>query len=53
MNKEENDINKVLSDDDIQRIKKLVETIKYGTLTLVFQDGRLIQIERNEKIRTN
>ncbi len=40
-----------LSSKDIEQIRAMAESIKYGTITLVFQDGHLIQIERNEKIR--
>lgn len=40
-----------ISDAQIEQIKSLAETIRYGTLTLVFQDGLLTQIDRNEKIR--
>lgn len=35
----------------VKQIQELAETIRYGTITLVFQDGILIQIEKNEKIR--
>lgn len=41
----------ILTDDQIQRIRQAVESIRYGTVTLVIQDGRLIQIDRSEKIR--
>lgn len=34
-----------------QIIDELAKDLKYGTLTLVFQDGLLVQIDRNEKIR--
>ena len=40
-----------LSEQQIQQIQQMAEGIRYGTLTLVFQDGRLIQLERNEKMR--
>ena len=35
----------------LREIQKLAEPIRYGSLTLVFQDGILIQIDKNEKIR--
>ena len=35
----------------LQQIRQLAETIRYGSITLVFQDGVLIQIDKNEKIR--
>ena len=36
---------------DIEKILQLTKTIKYGSITLVIQDGVLIQIETSEKIR--
>ncbi|HTP65283.1 MAG TPA: YezD family protein [Geobacteraceae bacterium] len=33
------------------KIRDALKTIRYGTVTLVIQDGRVIQIDRNEKIR--
>lgn len=35
----------------IQQIQELASTIRYGSITLVFQDGALIQIDKSEKIR--
>ncbi|MBR1744212.1 MAG: YezD family protein [Lachnospiraceae bacterium] len=35
----------------IEKIKKLVKEIKYGSVTLIIQDGKVIQIDKNEKIR--
>ena len=40
-----------ISDAQIQKIQEAVRDIRYGTVTLVIQDGRLIQIDRSEKIR--
>ena len=35
----------------LEQIQQMAETLRYGSLSLVFQDGVLVQIERNEKIR--
>ena len=35
----------------MEEIEKILKQIKYGSITLVVQDGRIIQIERVEKIR--
>ncbi|RWR12539.1 YezD family protein [Siminovitchia fortis] len=35
----------------ISEIKSLLNTMNYGSITLIIQDGVVIQIERNEKIR--
>ena len=44
-------IKKGYTHDDIRKILNFVKTIKYGSITLVIQDGAIIQIETNEKIR--
>lgn len=33
------------------RIRSALRDIRFGTVTLVIQDGRVIQIDKNEKIR--
>ncbi|AGK53342.1 hypothetical protein B1NLA3E_07900 [Bacillus sp. 1NLA3E] len=35
------------------QITQTLETMKYGSITLVVQDGKIIQIEKNEKLRIN
>ena len=32
-------------------LKDLLETLKFGSITLVVQDGKVVQIEKNEKVR--
>lgn len=41
----------VILDRDIKKVIELLETIQYGSVTVVVQDGKVLQIERNEKIR--
>lgn len=38
-------------DNYLDIIKNFIEAIKYGTITIVVQDGKVIQIEKNEKYR--
>ncbi len=33
------------------KIREALKAIRYGTVTLVIQDGRVIQIDKSEKIR--
>ncbi len=40
-----------ITKEQIELIQKQAEGLRYGTLSLVFQDGVLIQIDRNEKMR--
>lgn len=35
----------------LENVKKLINSIQYGSVTLVIQDNYVVQIERNEKIR--
>jgi hypothetical protein len=43
--------NKKKDNKPIEMISKMVGEIKYGTVTVVIQDGKVIQIESNEKFR--
>lgn len=38
-------------EDFLEQIAKLIKEIKYGTVTIVIQDGKVIQIDKTEKIR--
>lgn len=38
-------------DEALNEAKKIINEIKYGSVTLIVQDGVVIQIERQEKIR--
>lgn len=33
------------------QLEEILKTMKFGSVTLVVQDGKIIQIEKNEKIR--
>ena len=48
---ERTDAKTILTDDLIETIRQATKSIRYGTVTLVIQDGRLIQTDRSEKIR--
>jgi hypothetical protein len=43
--------NDSLSPEDLKRLLDLVKTVRYGSVTLVIQDGKVIQIDKNEKMR--
>lgn len=37
---------------DLERVvRDTLKSIRFGTVTLVIQDGRVIQVDKNEKIR--
>ncbi|PWJ50337.1 YezD family protein [Faecalicatena contorta] len=41
----------VITEKDIQKVIEFIEAVQYGSITLVIQDGRIVQIEKNEKVR--
>jgi hypothetical protein len=41
----------VLHPDLERRIMEALVSIRFGTVTLVVQDGRVIQLDKNEKVR--
>ncbi len=39
---------------DLERlVRQTLASIKFGTITLVVQDGRVIQVDKSEEIRIN
>ncbi len=40
-----------ISENDLKRIEEFIRSVRFGTVTIVIQDGKIIQIERNEKLR--
>lgn len=40
-----------IHEKDLKKIVELLETIQYGSVTVIVQDGKILQIEKNEKIR--
>ena len=42
---------KGITQEQLEQIKDYIKSIKYGSLTIIIQDGKVIQIDKNEKIR--
>lgn len=40
-----------IPDEHLKKIKALMESVSFGTITLIMQDGVLVQIEHTEKER--
>ncbi|HWO95200.1 MAG TPA: YezD family protein [Bacillus sp. (in: firmicutes)] len=34
-----------------KNVVQMLETMKYGSVTLIVQDGKIVQLEKNEKVR--
>ncbi|ROR28213.1 hypothetical protein EDD66_105152 [Mobilisporobacter senegalensis] len=49
--KKTNSKKNVVYEKDIQKVIEFIETIQFGSITLIIQDGRIVQIEKNEKVR--
>ncbi len=39
------------TDDWLRIAKQMVSEIKFGSISIIVQDGRIVQIEQNKKIR--
>lgn len=35
----------------LEEIRKAIQTVRYGTVQIIVQDGRVVQIDKTEKIR--
>ena len=40
-----------VSKENIKKIVEFVESVKYGSVNIIIQDGKIVQIEKNEKLR--
>ena len=40
-----------VTNDELAKIKEFIETIKYGSVNIIIQDGKIVQIDKSEKIR--
>lgn len=41
----------IIENRKLEEILKMVEEVKYGSITVIIQDGVIIQVDKNEKIR--
>jgi hypothetical protein len=40
-----------IREEDLAKLIDYINDIRYGSVTVIIQDGRVLQIEKNEKIR--
>lgn len=40
-----------LSPGDLKKLLEMVKSVRYGSITIIIQDGQVIQIDKNEKMR--
>lgn len=41
----------VISEKDLICLLEQIKTVSFGSISLIIQDGKVIQLEKNEKIR--
>lgn len=46
-----NKSNKGISEENLSKLLEILKAVKYGSVALVIQDGMVVQIEKNEKMR--
>ena len=39
--------------EDLEKIKEFLEEIRFGSVTVIVRDGKVVQIEKHEKVRLN
>ena len=39
--------------EDLLKIKAFIESVRFGSVSVIIQDGKIVQIEKNEKMRLN
>lgn len=40
-----------ISEEDIKKLLQYIESVQYGSVTLYIQEGKIVQIEKSEKIK--
>lgn len=40
-----------ISQEDFKKLLSYIESIQYGSVTLFIQEGKIVQIEKSEKIK--
>lgn len=48
---EKKQVEQPLSNEDLQKLFQLLGEVSYGSVTMVIQNGKVVQVEKNEKIR--
>lgn len=43
--------NHILNEPHMDTLEKLLNNMKYGSITLIIQDGKIVQIDKTEKHR--
>lgn len=41
----------ILDSTNIRKLESILQNVKYGSVTIFMQDGKIVQIEKTEKYR--
>lgn len=47
----EEKIRAIEADPNLKKIAEMIQSIRYGSVTVIVQDGKIIQIDKTEKVR--
>ena len=42
-----------VTEEELEQIKKFIEDIRFGSVSIIVQDGKIVHIEKHEKVRMN
>ncbi|MDE7423014.1 MAG: YezD family protein [Lachnospiraceae bacterium] len=45
------DNNSIVDNSHLKKIEDLIRDLKFGSITIVVQDGKIVQIDKTEKYR--
>lgn len=48
MSNQEKDLSELM-----ERLDEMLRTLAYGSITIIVQDGKVVQLEKHEKMRMN
>jgi hypothetical protein len=48
---ETKELSPAITEEELKQLFELLRSLKFGSVTLIIQDGKVVQIEKNEKIR--
>lgn len=51
MGQEARNLDEIISKENLERIFRYVESISYGTVTLIIQNGKVVSVEKTEKFK--
>ncbi|MHB8063413.1 MAG: YezD family protein [Ruminiclostridium sp.] len=46
-----NEESKSISDEELNKLIKLIDSIQFGSVTITIKDGKVVQFEKNVKLR--